>query len=487
MSSTESSTASPSPPASPTLAGHHGSPGLERLVQHFVSAKRALSTTQHVEKVTHLVNSSRTLIEQTAILNARNVFATAKVHQQIDTLHAIHRDISSSGASIDQEFTVVIANLDAANDRLQKTLAGLKAIIVDSSLQRAKSELDEDKTLFDFVDESQYEDVSESVRTLIDNFQASRMDVENSLDKFKDLVEDVSVLLQSPARPDSPSVKATIYDEPLLSVAEAFGTMEEHAAEIANLLQSLIAHYDLCVSALKHTEGGQEAVRKAVLTGGASDVALDESLFEARLPDDISDEDRTQMMTVLEGDAEEVDEVVGDIRERSAELERLHEQFLRRADTAKASDRNLKQAVGFLQRIRVALPVYIDAATSFQTTWSSIQASIDSKMKDIVGFRAFYEEFLAGYKKLLREVDRRHAVENQMKKLALKAQKELDQLYKADNLAREEFVEEVASFLPSDLWPGVTDPSVRWVVNHAAPPSVEDESPVGEIAVADSG
>lgn len=487
MSSTESSTASLSPPASPA-ADPREPPNLERLVLHFVSAKRALSTTQHVERVTHLVSSSRDLIEKTAVTTARNTFATGKVNQQIDTLHAIHQGISSSGATIDQEFSVVIASLDAANDRLQTTLTGLKNIVLDSSLQRAASaeHEGESKTLFDFVDETQYEDISESVRALIDNFQASRSELEATLDKFKELIGDVSTMLQSSSRADSPTIKPSIYDEPALPVAQALTTMEEHAAEMANLLQSLISHYDLCVSALRHTEGGGEAARKAVLAEETTGDTLEESLFRARLDDEISDDERAQMLTVLDGDAEEVDDVVNDIKERGTELERLHEQFLQRANTAKAVDQNLRRAVAFLQRIRVALPIYIDAASSFRATWVSIQASIDSRMKDIVGFRAFYEEFLSGYKKLLREVDRRNAAEAQMKKLADKAQKELDQLYKGDKIAREEFVDEVASFLPSDLWPGVKEPGARWVVNNVAVPSTEDLESIGEGAIGKS-
>lgn len=484
-SSSSSTTASPSPPASPA-AGFRGTPSLERLVLHFVSAKRALNSTEHVEKVTHLVSSSRSLIEETAITNAKNAFATNKVYQQIDTLHAIHQDISISAASIDQEFSVVIASLDAANDRLQTTLTGLRNIVVDASLQRAGSEQpqqeakEDSKTLYDFVDETQYDEISESVRSLIDTFQTSRREIEQSLDKFKDLIEDVSTLLR-PARTDSPSSKVTrMYDEPPLPVGEVFGTMEEHAAEMANLLQSLISHYDLCVSALKHTEGGREAARKAVLAGDTSDEALDDSLFAMRLVEDITDEQRTEMLTILEGDAEEVDDVVNDIKERGAELERLHEQFLQRADTAKTNCRNLRKAVAFLQRIRLALPVYIDATSGFQTTWANIRSAVDSNMQEIVSFRVFYDAFLSGYKKALREVDRRNAVEAQMKKLAVKAQKELDQLYKSDQAAREEFVEEFASFLPSDLWPGVAEPGVRWIVDAAVPSTTEGVEPMDD-------
>ena len=391
-----------------------------------------------------------------------------------------------------------------ANDRLQSTLASLRKVIIDRSLQEPKavvedqyqsqyltreslsSHNDEDskqKTLYDFVDEANHEDLLASLRTLIDTFNDSRADLDDNIARFDESIARIASALQGgddgETDGSNPPSKITPYDEPPLSIPTLFHDMESHAAEMATLLQSLISHYDLCVSALKHTEGGGEAAREAVQA--ADELAknaqgVEESLYAAAtVPDPMDAAERTEMLRILENDAAEVEDVVGELRERGSEIESLYAQLSIRAETSRKTMRNLRRAVENMHTVKDALPIYLDAVASFKEGWTNLCASMQGKTQELVGLCGFYEQFWSGYKKLLREVARRAAVEAQMVRVAEKARRDLEKLYEADREAREEFVDEVGGFLPGDIWPGLAERGTRWEVREIGDGEEEEE------------
>jgi len=504
------SVASPSSPASPQQTStYRGEPSLEGLVLHFVAAKKSLTATQHVFRATELATSSRALIEEIAALNAKNSYARRGVDEQLETLQEIRAAVADAGEQAGDEFTQTIASLDVANDRLQSTLTSLRKVIIDRSLQKPKvssmdqyesqyltrdspttsfsqeDEAPKQKTLYDFVDEANHEDLLASLRTLIDTFNDSRADLDANIARFDDSIAHIASALSGSGSgsgdtdDSNPPSKITPYDEPPLSIPALFHDMESHAAEMATLLQSLISHYDLCVSALKHTEGGGEAAREAIQA--ADELAknaqgVEESLYAATaIPDPMDAAERAEMLRVLENDAAEVEDVVGELRERGGEIEGLYGQLSSRANNSRKTTRGLRRAVEGMHAVKDALPVYLDAIASFKEGWANLRLAMQGKTQELVGLCGFYEQFWSGYKKLLREVDRRAAVEAQMARVAEKARRDLERLYEADREAREEFVEEVGGFLPGDIWPGLAERGTRWEVRE-----VDDDGEMGE-------
>lgn len=501
--SDSSSAPSPSPPTSPQALAFQGEPDLERLVSHFVAAKKSLTATQHVYRATELTTSSRSLIEEIAVLNAKNAFAKRGVDEQLDTLRSIRVAVADAGDAAGDEFQQTIAKLDVANDRLQATLSSLRKVIIDRSLQRPKQSLSQSnqyesqhlpasspsqsasssstsppKTLYDFVDESNHETLLASLRTLIDTFNDSRADLDTNLSRLDDSIATIAAAATPHPDPSSssegsnPPSKITPYDEPPLSIPALYHDMESHAAEMATLLHSLIAHYDLCVSALKHTEGGGEAARAAVQALGSKEGGVEESLYGAAGAEPMEAGERAEMLRVLENDAAEVEDVGAEVRERGGEMEGLYGQLGQRAEGARRVTKGLRRAVEIMHGVREALPVYLDAVEGFREGWENVRRAMEGKTQELVGLCGFYEQFWSGYKKLLREVDRRAAVEAQMVKVAEKARRDLELLYEADREAREEFVEEVGGFLPGDIWPGLADRGSRWEVRQI---SADDE------------
>ncbi|TKA71153.1 hypothetical protein B0A55_08250 [Friedmanniomyces simplex] len=497
MSSSDSSSASDSPPpSSPEASVHQGPPSLERILRHFVAAKRSLTSTSHVWRANEVVTRSRTLIEEIAVLNAKNAFARHGVDDQLDTLHAIRDGVAEAGDVAGEEFTATVAALDAANDRLQVTLKKLRQTVVDSALQRGSASAqevevdDEDddldaegeggeqpdrrtsKTLYDFIDENRHTDILDSLHALIDSYNDAKETLNGSLGTFNEALRTISDTLHEGAVSGSgPQTKRTLYDSltPAPTITQLFRGMEAHAAEMATLLQSLVSHYDLCVTALKHTEGGGEAAKRAMQQAGATLMktargAEEESLYQKTVPEPISDEERMEMLRVLEGDAGQVEDVASEIKDHSDGMEAQYEQLTRHALQSRANYKALRNVLDQLHTIKTALPARISASRIFHETWQAIRSAIAARTEDLAGLHITFDEFLASYASLLREVDRRNAAEAQMGKSAAKAQRELDKLYAADKEAREEFTSEVGGSLPGDIWAGAREAGVRWEV-----------------------
>ncbi|KAK3676928.1 autophagy protein 17 [Recurvomyces mirabilis] len=491
MSSTDSSSAelSPSPPASPE-ASFHGPPSIDRLVAHFVLAKRSLTSTFHVWRANELVTNSRSLIEEIAALNAKNSYARHGVDEQIETLHGIREGVAEAGDAAEEEFGTTLATLDEAHDRLEKTLAKLRKTVVDATLQRrlddnakASSDLsiapeddsNEDqspghpssKTLYDFIDEIRHTSVLESLRGLIDSYHEARATLGQSLTALDKSLHNISETLQEGTATSSsgdPTTKRTIYDSVTPpSVTQLFRGMEDHASEMATLLQSLVSHYDLCVTALKHTEGGGEAARLAIQQAELrSPPDEEESLYRQKAAEDMDERERIEMLKVLEDDAGQVEDVSSELKDHAEGMEMLYEQLTQRATAARTAHKALRNVLDQFHSIKKSLPTYTLASRTFHLNWTSIRLAINSQTEDIAALNASFENFMEGYAALLREVERRKVAEAQMEKVANRAQRELDKLYEADRLAREEFLLEVGDDLPGDIWPGARGRGRRW-------------------------
>tara|TARA_R110002003_G_scaffold1193_4_gene22756 strand:+ start:3512 stop:3853 length:342 start_codon:yes stop_codon:yes gene_type:complete len=105
-------TSPPSPASSTSSAGSRRSfdqnrpHTLEDLVNHFVASKRALNTQTVLWRATDIVNTARELLEENAVLAAKNTSIRNIVEQQVDALEAVRRGIDVVEAEITVEFKV---------------------------------------------------------------------------------------------------------------------------------------------------------------------------------------------------------------------------------------------------------------------------------------------------------------------------------------------------------------------------------------------
>jgi autophagy-related protein 17 len=105
--------ASPVSPASSTTSAssqrslHQNRPQtLEDLVIHFVASKRSLQTQTILWRANEIVTSARELLEENAVLAAKNTSIRNIVDEQVDALEAVRRGIDVVEADVQAEFKV---------------------------------------------------------------------------------------------------------------------------------------------------------------------------------------------------------------------------------------------------------------------------------------------------------------------------------------------------------------------------------------------
>jgi len=102
----------PSPASSASSASSQKAPNqnrpqtLEDLVAHFVASKRALNTQTILWRANEIVNSARRLLEENAVLAAKNAAVRNIVDEQVDALEAVRRGISVIEDDVQAEFKV---------------------------------------------------------------------------------------------------------------------------------------------------------------------------------------------------------------------------------------------------------------------------------------------------------------------------------------------------------------------------------------------
>lgn len=247
----------------------------------------------------------------------------------------------------------------------------------------------------------------------------------------------------------------------------------ESSHEMAELLASLTKHFDLCVTAVRMTEGGAAlAKRKAAEASQSqsdnnavsiSGVIAEQESHMAEL-DPISPEERLEMLQVVVQDASEVPDVVQEINERLTNMEDDFDHLTEQTDRVKDTYTTTLDAFRVLEDIGTRFRSYIAAETEFRERWIAEHETIGVKMDEMEELRLFYENYANSYDSLLLEIERRRTQEERVLNVWRKAKDSVDRIIEADWKQREIFRHEVAEYIPTDLWPGMDDPVRRWDV-----------------------
>ncbi|KAL9067733.1 MAG: hypothetical protein Q9157_006716 [Trypethelium eluteriae] len=438
-------------------------PLLERLVSHFLVAKRALASTGQVWRANEIVTTARASIEANAIFRAKNTFLRQSLHQQLDALRAVQYGIEQVGQDAQSDLKTTVAAVDAAHTRLQGTLASLRDTVVAPSLQPLETP---HKTLHSFVDEAPISDLSNGIRRNIDNYKDASATLSDTLESFATSLDYIEGHLPSSSVVNGHSHLHEMDEDPDSLIPHLYRSLETHATEMAESLQSLVKHYDLCVTALKHTEGGGEAARQAAEAqnktarteaedGQASPTVSVGSLHIDAPPSPMTDEERQEMVQVLDSDAAEVDDVVSEIGEHSAAMEQKLGQITHHVESLETEHASLRQGLKLMANICAETPGYVTASGEFLAQWEEEKSSIREKMDELDGLSEFYEGFLRAYDGLILEVARRKKVKEKMLRIAREAKSKIQKLYQDDVEEREAFRADHGEYLPSDIWPGL--------------------------------
>lgn len=250
----------------------------------------------------------------------------------------------------------------------------------------------------------------------------------------------------------------------------------DNSSGMAQLLASLTKHFDMCVTAIRTTEGGAALARRraAEVTqsqGNPDGVSISGVIAEqeSNMSDlePKTDSDRAEMLRVVVQDAEEVNDVVQEIQERLSAMEADYQDIVDYKATAEANYLAILEAYAVLSGISDRLADYLAAETDFKTRWDLEKDTIFAKLAEMKDMRSFYEGYASAYDGLLLELERRKSVEDKVKSIWRTAQDSVDKLLDADTQSREAFRQDVGDFLPTDLWPGMHLPPRRWKVSRA--------------------
>ncbi|RAK97257.1 autophagy-related protein 17 [Aspergillus ibericus CBS 121593] len=474
MSASESSSVSSdaSVPGDPVEEQGSSLPQLEVLISHLVAAKRSLSSITHVWRANEIVTSARSALEESVVISARTGFLRRGLNNQLRLLYSVRSEVEEVSLRGRSEFASVLKSLDSADARLRKTLDLLRETIVHSSF---RPDGEQPKSLHDFVDERGVEELHASLKSAIDRTNAARAELDSSNLAFDDELDSIkkalgtyreaTKLASSRSSASSSSSTSNSNLPSLSSMPSMLHSLEMHAQEMANLLESLVRHFDLCVTAVKHTEGGGAAAQSitgdmpaAVTVSGPGVLNIEEGInanLNAPL-DPLSESDYQEMVNVLIKDAAEAEDVVMEIQDRIGDMESVLENVLSQRDILLSVYNATTGVFKHLSSLASArLPGYIAQAHSFTRVWNEEHECIDGGLADLSDLNSLYDGFLEAYDGLIVEVTRRRHVRHRVEKVLRDAKHKLDQLYEEDVNARETFRVEQGDYLPSDIWPGI--------------------------------
>ena len=245
---------------------------------------------------------------------------------------------------------------------------------------------------------------------------------------------------------------------------------------MASLLASLTKHFDMCVTAIRTTEGAADLARRKAAGGGNSTdtVSISGVIAEQQQQQDGTHEDltpktprdRAEMLRVVVQDAQEVDDVVHEISLLLESTESAHARLTHLRNLVLTSLSQTLTSHTLLSSISTRLPSYLLSEDDFLTRWTLEKESVTTHLSSMQSMRDFYEGYASAYSSLLLEAERRKGVEEKIAGAWRKAAEVVRKVVEVDERAREAFREDVGEFLPTDLWEGLRDGGrvKRWEV-----------------------
>ncbi|KAF4456065.1 hypothetical protein F53441_1786 [Fusarium austroafricanum] len=434
---------------------------IDTLVNHLLVAKRSLSSMTLVLRANEIATAARQSHEDVAILAAQAGFLHTSILDQTAILKRVRRSLQSTYDWGRKDFKKLLKAMDSVGGQLDHTMDMLRETGVESSF-RPKGE--ERRSLLDFIDEGGVDGVREAMKKSIQELQSFDGDLLRFDNDIRNLMKVIN---------DSPRLPHDIHAGGDLSTGELLEVLVDHAANMAALLASLNHHFDMCVTAIRTTEGGVALARRraaeATQSQGNDGVSISGVIAEQE--SNVSDlepktaKDRAEMIRVVVQDAKEVDDVVQEIHDRLTAMEQEYVVLQEQHDISKQGYSGMLEAYAILGDIGDRLADYLAAETDFKSRWDLEKESVFTKLQEMQDLREFYERYASAYDSLILEVDRRRAVDDRVRSIWRKAQENVDKLLDADRVSRDTFRQDVGEFLPTDLWAGMQGSAKKWTVS----------------------
>ncbi|KAI9831650.1 MAG: autophagy protein 17 [Phylliscum demangeonii] len=420
------------------LDGSRTATGLDTLLDYLLASKRSLSSTTLVWRANEIVHGAREALTEGVVLRARAGFLRQAMAEQWRLLARIQHGIEQAAGRGQADFEATLRELDDADARLQATVDVLQSTVVERSMRPAD---EGPRSLHHFVDEQNVERLKSGLKESIDQVQEAQRALRQTIQDFSHDLHRLQHAVEAKAAAD----ETRAADASMLPILPS---LESHAKEMADLLESLVRHFDLCVTALKHTEGGAGAVAAHAVT---TDDRRPPAGAGAAAVETMGDEERGEMLDVLGRDAAELEDVVLEIRDRLAEMEAQSDDLTAFLDRLAASHAEALAAFELLEDVGTRLRRYVRRSRESVGRWHEHKSRIRDRMQELDGLRDFYDHFAAAYDDLLIEIGHRRDT-----------QKKVQAVVK-DAMASA-FRHDQGDYLPSDIWPGLMSPPIRYEI-----------------------
>lgn len=384
-------------------------------------------------------------------------------------LERVRRGAESTARRGRGELAGVSVGLEGVEGRLRGTLGRLRGTVVERGLRPEVEEEGKGKSLVDFMNEEGVEGVVGGIREVMEGAGRGVGAFEEGNRGFGEEVEGVRRLVRGGGGgglKGGSGVMGSASPEQGLErspIPRILHEMEDHAREMATSLESLVSHYDLCVTAIKHTDGGGDAFSK-IAEDLPEGVHIGQDAGGVP-PEPMGADEKIEMMRVLEEDAGQVEDVVMEIRDHIAEMESLHSRVEMHMDHLASEHANTTAAFRMLEDLGQRLPGHITRTQIFLTRWDEDKAAIDERLEELEGLTEFFHGFLRAYDNLLIEIGRRKDQELQVERVVQDARSRLDKLYEDEVEEREVFKKAHGEYLPVDIWPGLRDKPLRYSIS----------------------
>ncbi|KAM0543511.1 hypothetical protein ACHAO7_009339 [Fusarium culmorum] len=430
---------------------------IDTLVNHLLVAKRSLSSMTLVLRANEIANAARQSHEDVAILAAQAGFLKESILDQTTILVRVRRSLQGTYDWGKRDFKKLIRSMDLVDGGLEHTMEMLRDTSVEGVF---RPDGEERRSLLDFIDEGGVHGVREAMKKSIQELQS----FDGDLLRFDTDIRNLKKIIT-----DTPTLT---HDDTHFPTFELLESLVDHSANMAQLLVSLTHHFDMCVTAIRTTEGGVALARRraaeATQTQGNDSVSISGVIAEQE--SNVSDlepntaKDRAEMLKVVVQDAGEVNDVVQEIQERLTAMEQDYLVLQEQHDISKQAYSNMLEAYAVLGEIGDRLADYLAAEGDFKSRWDMEKESVFSKLQEMQQLKEFYERYASAYDSLIIEVERRRAVDDKVKNIWRKAQDSVDKLLDADRASRETFRQDVGEYLPTDLWAGMQGSAKKWTV-----------------------
>ncbi|KAF9873037.1 kinase activator [Colletotrichum karsti] len=449
---------------------------VETLVEHLLAAKRSLSSMTAVLRANEIATDARQAHEEAVVLYAESQFLKRAIADQLGLLMKVRRGLKRTYDAGKRDFKNLVKTMDATNEKLQDTMAMLKNTTVESVFRPPGEER---RNLIDFVDEQSVHVMVEALKQSLGELQGIQTSFDGDLLRFDDDLRALKKTITASPLPRSSSDSSS-YDP----IPELLVSLVEHSHCMAQLLTSLTKHFDLCVTAVRTTEGGAALARRRAAevtqSQGGDGVSISGVIAdqESHMPDlePTTTQDRADMLDIVVSDASEVDSVVQEINERLHAMEEDFAALTQQTERIKSAFLGTLDAFGALENTGGRVASYIASEAEFLQRWEDERYTIYGKLGEMDQLRDFYEKYAGAYDNLILEVERRRAVEDKIQTIWRKAKDSVDKLIESDRRERDVFRQDIGEFIPTDLWPGMDSGMKRFELVAVDDGSAEEDA-----------